>query len=204
MAILHLAGAELGQADPPLPFWAFPWVGGLAVARYLLDHPAEVADRRVLDLASGSGLGAIVAARLGAASVEAVDVDPLSEAAVAVNARANRVSIPFRRTDLLDGVVPEIDVVLAGDVCYEETMAARMLGWLRRAADDGVRVLIGDPGRAYAPAGLERLATYRVRSTLELESSEVKDVGVFTFQAGPPRRGAAGHDENRVGRDRPV
>jgi predicted nicotinamide N-methyase len=28
MEIMSLAGRELGQADPPLPFWAFPWAGG--------------------------------------------------------------------------------------------------------------------------------------------------------------------------------
>lgn len=206
MAILRLAGRELGQADPPLPFWAFPWVGGLAVARYLLENPEQVADRRVLDLASGSGLLAIVAARLGAADVEAVDIDPLSEAAVAVNARANRVKVPFRRRDLLDGPPPDCDVILAGDVCYEETMASRMIGWLQRAADEGVRVLIGDPGRAYAPAGLERLATYRVRATLELENNELKDVGVFAVRAAghgdaaQPARGAT----NRRDPDLPV
>src|SRR4249919_2307916 len=118
MAILQLAGNELGQADPPLPFWAFAWAGGLAVSRYLVDHPAEVAGKRVLDLASGSGLCAIVALRSGAEAVEAVDIDPFSEAAVALNARANGVRIGFSRRDILGEEPPACDVILAGDVCY--------------------------------------------------------------------------------------
>ena len=105
MAVLQLAGNELRQADPPLPFWAFAWAGGLAVSRYLVDHPAEVAGKRVLDLASGSGLCAIVALRSGAEAVQAVDIDPLSEAAVALNARANGVRIGFSRRDPL-GFLP--------------------------------------------------------------------------------------------------
>jgi predicted nicotinamide N-methyase len=181
MTVCQLAGRELGQTDPPLPFWAFSWAGGLAIARYLVDHPDEVAGRRVLDVASGSGLCAIVAMRSGAASVHAVDVDPLSEAAVAVNARANGVRIGFSRQDLLDTPPPTSDVILAGDVCYEETMAGRMIAWLGLAAHQGARVLVGDPGRTYLPPGLERLAGYRVRTSLELENADVKDAAVYTF-----------------------
>ena len=181
MVVMQLAGAELGQADPALPFWAFAWAGGLAVSQYLVDHPEEVAGRRVLDVASGSGLCAVVAMRLGAASVRAVDIDPLSQAAVALNARANGVRVGFSRQDLLDAPPPRCDVILAGDVCYEEIMAGRMLEWLRLAARGGTRVLLGDPGRAYLPAGLERLASYRVQTSLELEDAAAKDSAVFTF-----------------------
>ena len=181
MTVMRLAGRELGQSDPALPYWAFAWSGGLALARFLVDRPQEVAGRRVLDLGSGSGLCAIAAVRSGAASVLAIDVDPLSEAAVAVNARANGVQVGFGRQDPLSLAPPECDVILAGDVCYEETMAGRMIDWLRRAHDRGIRTLIGDPGRAYLPAGLERRATYRVRSSLEIEESPIKDASVFTF-----------------------
>jgi predicted nicotinamide N-methyase len=184
MTVCRLAGSELGLSDPPLPFWAFPWAGGLAVARFLVDHPEEVAGKRVLDMASGSGLCAIVAMRLGAASAEAVDVDPFSEAAVALNARANGVRVGFTSRDLLDDRPPECDVILAGDVSYEETMASRMLAWLRLAADGGTRVLIGDPGRKYLPRDLERVAAYRVRTSRELENAEVKESAVYTFPSG--------------------
>ena len=181
MAVCRLAGDELGQADPPLPYWAFPWAGGLAIARYLADHPEEVAGRRVLDIASGSGLCAIVAMQLGAASADAVDIDPFSEAAVALNARANGVRVGFSRQDPLGDAPPSVDVILAGDVCYEETMAERMIEWFRLAARRGTRVLLGDPGRNYLPGDLERLATYGVRTSRELEATEVRMSSVYTF-----------------------
>jgi predicted nicotinamide N-methyase len=181
MTVCRLAGLELGQADPPLPFWAFPWAGGLAIARYLVDHPGEVAGRHVLDVASGSGLCAIVAMRLGAEEARAVDIDPLSEAAVALNARANGVRVGFVRRDILDSPPPPCDVILAGDVCYEETMAGRMLDWLGLAADRGTRVLVGDPGRTYLPPGLTRLADYQVRTSRELEEAEIKLSAVYSF-----------------------
>jgi predicted nicotinamide N-methyase len=186
--ISRLAAAELGQADPGLPYWAFAWAGGLGIARYLAEHPDEVAGRRVLDLGSGSGLCAIVAAHAGASSVRAVDIDPLSEAAVVLNARVNRVHVGFSRDDPLSGPPPSCDVILAGDVCYEQTMGSRMIDWLRSAAADGTRVLIGDPGRRYLPPGLERLAAYRVQTTLELEDAAVKEAFVFTIPTALPRR----------------
>ena len=187
----RLAAAELGQSDPGLPFWAFAWAGGLGIARYLAEHPDEVAGRRVVDVGSGSGLCAIVAARAGASAVRAIDTDPLSEAAVALNARVNEVHVGFTRIDPLSAPPPACDVILAGDVCYEQTMGTRMIGWLQLAASRGTRVLLGDPGRKYLPAGLERLATYRVRTTTELENAAVKETSVFTLWAartGGPRK----------------
>ena len=186
MAICALAGAALGQADPPLPFWAFPWAGGLGIARYLVDHPDVVAGRRILDMASGSGLCAIVSLRCGAASALAADVDPLSEAAVALNGRANGLRIAFIARDLLSDPPPPVDVILAGDVCYEETMARRMLAWFRLAAHAGTRVLIGDPGRTYLPPDLERLAVYRVRTSRELETADTTESAVYTLPADLP------------------
>lgn len=176
----HQTGSTLGATDPALPYWAFAWAGGLAICRYVLEHPHEVEGRRVLDVASGSGLCSIVALRAGAASVHAVDIDPLAEAAVAVNARANGVRVGFSRRDLLDELPPDFDVILAGDVCYEETMARRMLDWLRIAARRGTRVLLGDPGRTYLPPDLERLATYDVRTSREVEASDARPAAVYT------------------------
>jgi predicted nicotinamide N-methyase len=180
-AVWNAVGRELGRPDPPLPFWAFAWSGGLAIAHYLLDHSLVVEGRRVLDIATGSGLCAIVAASLGAADVRAADIDPLSAAAVAINARANGVRVGFRGRDLLDEPPPDVDVVLAGDICYDETMARRMLDWLWHAARHGARVLIGDPGRTYLPPNLERVASYRVHTSREIEDAEMKDAGVYSL-----------------------
>jgi len=179
--VWRATGAELGQQDPPLPFWAFAWSGGLALAHYLLDHSEEVAGKLVLDMASGSGLCAIVALRAGAASARAVDVDPFSEAAVELNARANGLRIGFTRRDILGDPPPPCDLILAGDVCYEETMAGRMLDWLERASREGTRVLVGDPGRRYLPSGLDHLARYLVATSREIEEARTKESTVFTF-----------------------
>jgi predicted nicotinamide N-methyase len=147
-----------GQEQPP-PFWAFAWAGGQALARFVLDRPSLVAGRSVLDLATGSGLVAIAAARAGARAVTANDVDPRSLAAALLNAAANRVDLDPVEGDLLGGDA-RYDVVLAGDVCYSREMAARVLPFLRRAAGHGSLVLLGDPGRAYLPDGLVSRAVY--------------------------------------------
>jgi predicted nicotinamide N-methyase len=184
MTLMALTGRELGLADPPLPFWAFPWAGGLGVARYIAEHPVVVAGRTVLDLATGSGLCAIVAARAGAAHVAAADIDPFAEAAVTLNARANEVEIAFMRGDLTQELPPDAEVILAGDVCYESAMAATIVPWLERAAAGGSVVYLGDPGRTYLPAGLEQVGRYRVHTTRELEPTTERDVGVYRMGAG--------------------
>jgi predicted nicotinamide N-methyase len=172
--------ALTGRTSSAPPFWAFPWAGGQVLARYVLDHPGEVAGRRVLDVASGSGLVAIAAARSGAAAVRAAEVDELAVAAVALNAAANGVRVEVVLADLLDGDGEDAEVVLAGDVFYERAMAERVLPFLRRARRRGAAVLLGDPGRAYLPTGgLQRLAEHDVPVVGDLEDRAVKRSGVW-------------------------
>ena len=66
--IWRLTEEELGEMGLPPPFWAFAWAGGQALSRYILDHPHEVAGKRVLDFAAGSGLVGVAAMKAGAAS----------------------------------------------------------------------------------------------------------------------------------------
>ena len=181
--IWRLTEEALGEIGLAPPFWAFAWAGGQAVARYVLDHPGEVAGRRVLDFATGSGMVAIAAMAAGARSALACDIDEVCAAAVALNAEGNGVEVAFTAQNLLHGDPPEVDVILAGDICYEQPMTGEALAWLRQAGRRGTRVLIGDPGRTYFPKdGLTRLADYQVATTRELEDQEVKRTGVWTWE----------------------
>ena len=179
----RLTEERLGELGLPPPFWAFAWAGGQALARYVLDRPEIVTGRRVLDFATGSGLVAIAAMKAGAASALACDIDAVCAAAVALNAQANGVEIAFTCADLLDTPPPaEVDVILAGDTCYEGPLAERVEAWLRTAQAAGASVLLGDPGRTYLPhRRLRRLAEYRVQTTRELEDQEVKRTAVYAL-----------------------
>ena len=171
--------AEADGAEQPPPFWAFAWAGGQALARHVLDRPELVAGRDVLDLATGSGLVAVAAARAGAGPVTANDIDPLSLAAAAANAAANDVDLRLVEGDLL-ATDDRYAVVLAGDVFYSREMSARVLPFLRRAAARGSLVLVGDPGRAYLPAEMMIMqASYDVPVNPSLETVQVRHATVW-------------------------
>lgn len=173
---------ELGELGLPPPFWAFAWAGGQALARYILDNPGIVRGKRVLDFAAGSGLVGIAAAKAGAARVEAADIDPFALAAMPLNAAANGVTLKPRGTDLID-TREGWDVVLAGDICYDRDIAARVIPWLEALHRAGTTVLIGDPGRSYLPKNLIQLAEYSVPTTRDLEDAEIKRSAVWAFAA---------------------
>ncbi|HTQ32989.1 MAG TPA: 50S ribosomal protein L11 methyltransferase [Stellaceae bacterium] len=176
--------ASLARFGTPAPFWAFAWAGGQALARYIFDHPETVAGQSVLDLASGSGMVAIAAAKAGASQVTAADIDPFAAAAIALNAALNGVSVGIETRDLLERGPAGWGVVTAGDVCYEEPMASRIIALLRRIAARGRLALLGDPGRAYLPReGLIELARYVVPVSRELEDREAKEGVVFEVLA---------------------
>ena len=184
LVIWHAAQVETGDPDAPMTYWAFAWGGGLAIGRYLRDHPEAVAGKRVFDLASGSGLCAIAAMRAGAESATAADIDPLSASAIGLNARANKCRVGVLRRDVLDDEdPPDADVVLAGDCWYEQQLAERVLPWLLRVRARGIDVIVGDPGRRYLPADqLTELAAYDVRTTTELEDLERKQGRVYRLR----------------------
>jgi predicted nicotinamide N-methyase len=181
--IWRMTEEALEEIGLPPPFWAFAWAGGQALARYVLDNPAIVAGKAVVDFASGSGLVAIAAAKAGAARVLAADIDGYCGAALELNAVANGVAVDFTDADLLDAPPPAwADVILAGDICYEKPLAERVMAWLAAARTAGATVLIGDPGRSYFPrTGLTKLAEYQVATTRELEDMEVKKTAVWTL-----------------------
>jgi predicted nicotinamide N-methyase len=184
LPLWHAVQVETGDPDAPLPFWAFAWAGGLAIARYLREHPETVAGLRVFDVGAGSGLCAIAALRAGASEATSADIDEIAIAAVQLNARANGRRIAVVRRDVLDEDPPDVDVIVAGDCWYDAALAERVRPWLRRAHDQGIHVVIGDPGRRYLSTDeLVERAAYDVRTTTELEDLALKKGRVYVLRS---------------------
>ncbi len=171
----------LARHDIEPPFWAFAWPGSQAMARHVLDHPACARGRRVLDFAAGGGLAAIACAIAGAASVEAVEIDPVATAATRLNAAANGVRLTAVHGDFV-GSACRWDLILCGDVCYQAPMTNHILPWLRGMAAEA-EVWIADPGRAYLPAGLDSFARYDVPTTTELEDTAMRRTTLYRLAA---------------------
>jgi predicted nicotinamide N-methyase len=175
--------ASLLGAHLPPPYWAFAWAGGQALARHVLDHPALVSGRAVLDFGAGSGLLAIAAMKAGATSALAADIDSFAAAAIALNAGLNEVAVAVEGADVIGGPVPA-EIILVGDMCYERPLAERLVAWLRDRARRGATVLLGDPGRAYLPkTGLTEVARHAVATPLDLED-RIERIGVV-WRLGP-------------------
>ncbi len=173
------AWLEAHNATPP--FWAFAWPGGQAFGRHILDNVSLVAGRRVLDFAAGCGIAALAAARAGAASVDANEIDPLAIAAISLNAAANGLRINPLAGDIV-GAPCKWDLILCGDVCYEAPMTRHILPWLRRMAASA-EVWLADPGRAYLPGeGLESFARYDVPTSLELEDCTMRPTVLYRLR----------------------
>jgi predicted nicotinamide N-methyase len=203
---LHLAGDPIslwqrteltsGQDGLDPPFWAFAWAGGLALARYLLDHPETVRGRHAIDIASGSGIVAIAAAMAGAAAVTAYDIDPVAAVAIRMNAAANGVTVLAVCADVLDQdnlPAPGAGPVLVADAFYERDLAAKVTKLAERGNARGTAVLVGDFGRAYLPRDrLVQLASYHVPGQRMLEGTDIKRTTVWAF---PPRPAATASAE---------
>ncbi|MBI2254998.1 MAG: methyltransferase [Proteobacteria bacterium] len=176
---------ELDDLGLPPPYWAFCWPGGQALTRFLIDHPEWVKAKRVLDFAAGSGLSGIAAARAGAASVIATEIDDFAAEAIRLNADLNKARVEVMMEDLVGRMDLGLDLVLAGDVCYERPMAERVFAWFEQMAEAGVTVLMGDPGRAYLPRkGLTEVARYQVPTSIDLEDKDMRLTIVWRIAKG--------------------
>ena len=174
---------EGGEEEPRAPYWAYPWAGGMVLARFVLEHPEWVRGRRVLDFGAGSGLVGIAAAKAGATRVIAAETDSNGVVAIGLNAAANAVSLEVRGDDLTNAPLPEVDLVLAGDVFYDPATAERVTPFLDRCLDAGIVVLVGDPYRAPLPlARLRLLGQYAVPDFGVSKDSEANPSGVFAFE----------------------
>lgn len=164
--------AGQGRADDP-PYWAYAWAGGAALALYLRDHPEIVAQRNVLDVGSGSGLVALAAARAGASRIVAFEPDPIGRVALGLNAEANDVALVLGAAD------EPADIVLAGDVFYDATIAALSLPVLKAHAARGAQVFVGDPFRRDLPLShLHQMEDYWVP---DMGGGEEVRAGVFVL-----------------------
>lgn len=164
----------------PTPYWAAPWVGGQALARFMLDRPESVAGRRAFDFGTGGGQCAIAAMLAGAAAVVACDSDPMARTAAGINAALNGVAVEIREGDFLGSDLDGFDIVLAADVWYERHLAERATAWLRRQAGTGATVIVGDMRRAYFPrVGLEPLAEYEIPTSTDTERLDLTPAGVW-------------------------
>lgn len=182
LPLWKLSEAELDASGLAPPWWAFAWAGGQALARYVLDNPDLVRGKRVLDFATGSGIVAIAAKLAGAATVRANDIDPVAIAATQLSAEANGVHVRLSAENLVGQPSHGWEVVLAGDICYEQPLAGEVEAWLSGMAADSAVVLMGDPGRTHLPkTGLTKMAEYRVETTRALEDNDVRHTTVWKF-----------------------
>lgn len=181
----HATESYLKQNGIDPPFWAFAWVGGQALARYVLDHPEVVAGLNVLDIGSGGGIVAIAAVLAGAERVTALDVDPLAAAACRLNAQLNGTAdrIATQTADAITYDFAPFDLILVGDVCYTRGASDDLARRLRQAT---APVLLGDPGRQFLPRrDIRLLATYTVETSRELEAGSMTQASIWRMVDGP-------------------
>lgn len=143
-------GEEAMAAYPfGMPFWGIPWAGGLALARWLLDNPEQVRGKSVWCFAAGAGIEAIAALKAGASRVTVNDIDPIACKAAEMNAALNDVVVETCSENRLGVALPNVDVFLAGDFCYDEELSRETFRWLKLLRAGGTQVFVGDPGRVF-------------------------------------------------------
>ncbi|WP_244621642.1 class I SAM-dependent methyltransferase [Neomesorhizobium albiziae] len=180
---LRRLSAPSEDCEAPPPYWAYQWAGGTVLARHFLDRPQAIAGRRVLDLGSGSGIVGIAAAKAGARTVIAADIDPHAAVAASLNAELNGVAMKTVAADLTAAPPSEVDLVAVGDLFYERGLAIRVTAFLDLCLAAGIAVLVGDPGRAFLPhARLRLVAEYPVPDFGDNGGAAMKRSAVFSFE----------------------
>ena len=120
------------------PYWGFCWGSGLALARWVLDHPEQVRGKRVLDFGAGSGVVALACSAAGASRSIACDLDHPARLASGLNADLNGLAVELAGDYF--AVAGELDLILAADVLYDRDNH----GFLDHFLDRADQVLVAD------------------------------------------------------------
>lgn len=160
------------------PYWSFCWASGLALARYLAEHPQWVRGKRVLDFGAGSGVAGIAAAKAGALEVVACDLDPLAIAACQANAELNDVQLSYS-TDFF-AEANRFDLILVADVLYDRANLPLLDQFLSR----GRQALVADSRvKDFQHPLYQRLGMLHALTLPDLaEPWEFRDVSLYHAQ----------------------
>ncbi|KAI5945596.1 electron transfer flavoprotein beta subunit lysine methyltransferase isoform X1 [Manis javanica] len=171
------------------PYWAIYWPGGQALSRYFLDNPDIVRGKSVLDLGSGCGATAIAAKMSGASEILANDIDPIAGMAITLNCELNQLNpFPILTKNILDLEQDRWDLVVLGDMFYDERLADSLHQWLKNCfRAHRTRVLIGDPGRPQFSGHsirhqLHKVVEYSLPETTRQENNGLTTSTVWDFQ----------------------
>jgi len=176
--------ARIGLVEP---YWAFPWAGGQALARFILDEPWLVRDKTVLDFGAGGAVEGIAAVMAGA-RVTVADIDPMAVSAAHLNAELNGVELASTTENLVGTIDPGWDVLLAGDVFYGDDLSKTVMAWLLSVAAAGVLVLVSDADRGFLEvSGLERRARFDAPADNDDGASFMQKATVYAVGGAPLR-----------------
>ena len=161
---------EAGE-ECPVPFWAVVWPAAQVLARFLIDRPDVVRGQDVIEIGCGGAVASIAAAKAGARTVTANDIDPVALAIARQNAAQNGVSLQFDSENRIEtGSVGPARLILCSDFFYAKSDSIALAGLLDRWRERSITILIGDGGRAFVPADYRDLlleAWVEVDSDLE-------------------------------------
>jgi predicted nicotinamide N-methyase len=166
-----------------IPYWCVVWPGAAVMAGHIMDGSIDVKGKSVLELGCGGAVAGIAAALGGAREVVANDIDPVAIHLAGLNAAANGVRLVFDQRDLsVEGFPPSVELILVADMFYEKVPSARLMPLLTEARHSGVRVLVADGGRSFAPKeGVKVLAEQTVAVHDELEGRPERHVRLLEF-----------------------
>lgn len=144
---------QIIRLDPGLAFGTGTHPTTRMCLKWIAAHAGSGKFNRVLDYGCGSGILAIGAAKFGAQSIDAVDIDPAAVEASQHNAAANQVTVQVGLTDAISG---QYQLVLANILASPLKVLAPLL--CTRVTKGGWLVLAGILDRqadelkaAYAP-----------------------------------------------------
>src|SRR5262245_3847453 len=136
-------------------YWHVTWPTGVALARYLATPARQrtVAGKQVLVIGCGTGLEAIVLAKLGAV-VSVLDHVPAALALVAQNCQRNQLEPVMFHTCCWRNAralrrLPAYEIIIGSDVLYDTVAARGVTRLLTTVLKPGGKALIADPVRSF-------------------------------------------------------
>jgi predicted nicotinamide N-methyase len=167
----------------PVPHWAVVWPAAAVMAKFLIENPSIVRNKKVLEIGCGGAIASIAALMAGAEEVTANDIDGVTLKIAEENAGANGVTLVLDSSNwIVRSDNPKADVILFADFFYFKSDSEAMEIMLKQWKKTGRTILISDGGRAFAPKIFEKLLHSGIAEVnRDLEGVGNRTVRIFQF-----------------------
>jgi predicted nicotinamide N-methyase len=178
--VRNMYEAEMMKANQILfPYWTKIWPSAKALAKFLIEQPYWIQNKKIVELAAGIGLPSFTIAHIAQSVVvsdASTDAVKLLDFNIILNGLQNASALQIDWNNHPEPI-PQTDTLLLSDVCFDPSQYDGLLKLLKAYKNQGTDIVISAPERM-STVPFHQLLSPLLKKTV-LEKIDNTDIAIF-------------------------